>query len=400
MSVTPGWSSGDADLDGLVQSVENALGVRALDGRILGSSERSLVAALSISGAGNWPDRIVLKRIQAPRVVKQPSGAARSLRSPPDVAEVRARQRFEVERAAYERLDVAGCRAVPRLLGSLTDERVLVLEHLDGEEVVPLLLGSTREPAAEALVAVAGAIAEIHSAGMAEASRPSSEELASTVKATLPVVREGATRLARVAGVPTRARQEELVSLAARLAAFGPFATWTHGDPCPDNVVVSNGRARLMDLELAAPAHALVEAVYLRMAFPTCWCVGRIDSELLDAAEASYRRELMQVCPEVTDDATWRSALADACCWWALDGSGLVQRSERGPSDIVDRALEKDWIWGRATARQRLTFRLDRAAEVMAGIDNLVGLTDLLNAAAKSVRGGEEPLSVYPALAT
>jgi len=400
MSVPAGWSSGNADLDDLLQAVEKVFGVRTLDGQVFASSGRSLVALLSVSGRKNWPERIVVKRVQAPRVVSQPSGAVSPLRSAPDEAEAEAHQRFEVERAAYERLDEAGCRAVPRLLGSLKDKRILILEHLAGEDVVPMLLGSARQPAAHALVALAVALGEIHSAGMTNASRPSPQQLATTVEATFPAVRAGADRLAQAAGIVTRAWEEELESLAARLAVFGPFATWTHGDPCPGNIVLANDRARLFDLESVAPAHALIEAVYFRMAFPTCWCVGRIDSELLDAAERAYRQELARACPVIDDDATWRMGVADACCWRALDGSGLVQRAERGPSDLIDRVLGRDWFWGTATARQRLAFRVDRAARAMADIDNLIALTELLTLAGKSLSAGSEPLSEYPALGT
>jgi aminoglycoside phosphotransferase (APT) family kinase protein len=400
MSVIPGWSSGNPDLDDLLQAVEMVFGARVLEGQMLGSSGRSLVAVLSVSGPKNWTERIVLKRVQAPQVVNQPSGAVGPVRFAPDVAEAEANQRFEVELAAYERLDAAGCRAVPRLLGSLRDERVLVLEHLAGEDLVPMLLSSTRKPAADALVALAVALGKIHSAGMTKASRPSPQQLATAVEAKLPAVRAGAARLAQVAGITTRAWEEELESLAARLALVGPFTTWTHGDPCPGNIVLADGQARLVDLELVAPAHALLEAVYLRMACPTCWCVGRIDSELLNAAETAYRQELQRACPDIKDDAKWWLGLADACCWWALDGSGLVQRAERGPLDLIDRALSRDWLWGRATARQRLTFRVDQAASVMADVDNLMALTELLTLAGESLLAGCEPLSEYPALAT
>jgi hypothetical protein len=126
-----------------------------------------------------------------------------------------------------------------------------------------------------------------------------------------------------------------------------------HGDPCPDNALHTPDGTRFIDLEGAALGDGLVELAYLRIGFPTCWCVTSISEPLLRRAEAAYR-------------AAWRTAtgeelsgnLTDACIGWLLRGDALVERANRGATNYLARILDADWRWGTVTARERLLYRL------------------------------------------
>ncbi|MEV7775623.1 aminoglycoside phosphotransferase family protein [Kitasatospora sp. NPDC086791] len=233
---------------------------------------------------------------------------------------------------------------VPRLLGTDPARRVLVLEYLEH-----------RRPAEDWLVDYAAALARLHAAtgpGDAGVLPAWSGPTAGDVDAFL--------AFAAALGVPVASGvRAELDALLGRLLA-APGHALLHGDPCPGNDLHTGGGVRFIDFEQASLGSGLVELAYLRIGFPTCWCSTAPPAALLDAAEAAYR-------------AAWRGAtgtgagagpadLTDACAGWLLRGDALVQRAERGGVDHLARAVERDWTWGTATARQRLVHRLDVVA--------------------------------------
>lgn len=132
-----------------------------------------------------------------------------------------------------------------------------------------------------------------------------------------------------------------------------------HGDPCPDNALHTPNGTRFIDLEGAALGDGLVELAYLRIGFPTCWCVTSISEPLLQQAEHSYR-------------AAWRTAtgeelsgdLAEACIGWLVRGDALVERAKRGTTNYLARLTDTDWRWGTVTARERILHRLTVVTEM------------------------------------
>jgi hypothetical protein len=133
-----------------------------------------------------------------------------------------------------------------------------------------------------------------------------------------------------------------------------------HGDPCPDNLVMTAAGIRFLDLEQAALGNGLVELAYLRMGFPTCWCVTSVAGPLLRAAEQTYRAAwLLETGEHVRGDLT------DACIGWLLRGDALVERELRGVSDLFARLVSADWRWGTVTARERLAYRLGVVTELI-----------------------------------
>lgn len=261
----------------------------------------------------------------APAVVKQ-------IVDGPDAADLYARELEGLQLAARVRPPVA-----PRLLATEPRERVLVLEHLEHQR-----------PADNWVVDYATALARLHSAtGPQDVGR-------------LPVW-SGPTRddvsaflaLAEDLAVPAQPRvSAELDALVDRLGQ-APGHALLHGDPCPGNDLHTPEGIRFIDFEQASLGSGLVELAYLRIGFPTCWCVTATPEPLLAEAEAAYR-------------ATWQAAtgtelqgdLTDACAGWLIRGDALVQRAHRGSANHLARIPKRDWSWGTVTARQRLAHRL------------------------------------------
>jgi hypothetical protein len=174
---------------------------------------------------------------------------------------------------------------------------------------------------------------------------------------------------------------EELEGLATALQNPGPFLAFTHGDPCPDNWLRVDGKLRLLDFEHARYRHALLDGVYGRIHFPTCWCVNRTPAHLPARMEAAYRAELQNGCPEAADDTLFGHAVVVACAFWAIGmcqwiterqrrdeprSRGWLSRllslewlRQRRTRDRPTTLMERDHEWGISTVRQRVLLRSD-----------------------------------------
>ncbi|MBD0738095.1 aminoglycoside phosphotransferase family protein [Streptomyces sp. CBMA29] len=301
-------------------------------GRRLGSSPRSRVWRAELAGT--------------PVVVKQ-------LVDAPE-----ADERYAREVAALRLAGRVDPRVVPTLLGTDARERVLVLEYVEH-----------RPPREEWIVDYAGALARLHAAtsgaaddgdgsdgdGDGSDGSDGSDGLGVLAAWSGPAQADVGSflTLAQALGVAVPpAVRGELDDLVDRTSQARGRAL-LHGDPCPGNDMHTDDGVRFIDFEQAALGDGIVELAYLRVGFPTCWCVTAPAHPLLEAAEATYR------------DA-WRRAtgtdvqgdLTDACAGWLLRGDALVQRAERGATDHLARIPHQDWEWGTVTARQRLVHRL------------------------------------------
>ncbi|MEU5715758.1 aminoglycoside phosphotransferase family protein [Streptomyces sp. NPDC020403] len=231
-----------------------------------------------------------------------------------------------------------GPPVVPALLATDPAERVIVLEHLDHGR-----------PAPDWTVGYAAALARLHATarpGDAGALPRWQGPTGSDVTSFL--------TLAEALGVRAAPGAEaELHALVERLGRAEGTAL-LHGDPCPGNDLHTPHGVRFIDFEQASLGSGLMELAYLRIGFPTCWCVTRAAGPLLERAESAYRAAWYAATGRALPD----TGLADACAGWLIRGDALVQRAHRGAADQLARVPEEDWEWGTATARQRLAHRL------------------------------------------
>lgn len=160
-------------------------------------------------------------------------------------------------------------------------------------------------------------------------------------------------RLAKDLGAATpKDLSTELADLVHRLGQIEDYAL-LHGDPCPGNDIHSSTGIRFIDYEQASLGNAITELAYLRIGFPTYFCVLAPSEKVLVRAEVAYRREWRSIRG---DDIL--GSLADSCAGWLIRGDALVARAFRGTADHLARLGQGDWTWGTATARERLLHRL------------------------------------------
>ncbi|GHO56880.1 phosphotransferase [Ktedonobacter robiniae] len=170
---------------------------------------------------------------------------------------------------------------------------------------------------------------------------------------------------------------EELQDLRASLLAPGPFNVFVQSDAAPDNFLFDGTHWRLLDFEGARYTHALLEASYCRMPFPTCWCVYRMPEPLIERMETVYRAELVKGCPEAADDALFYRGLVGACITWALSFHAMMR--------TLEKMLEQDRLLIALTDRQRFLLYLNSAVQACASFGYLHAVGDTLHACAKQL---------------
>jgi hypothetical protein len=294
----------------------------------------------------------------------------------------------------------------PRLFGGDRAAGLLVLEDLGPAPTLDVLLLARDRPGAEAvLVDYMRALGRIHAAtvGRAAGHARLRRALGPVPAPPLSTAAEGplaATDLAAALhaaadalGVtPVAGTTAELDAVMRFWADPGPFLVYTHGDPCPDNCLLDGPRLRFVDFELGAFRHALIDGVYPRLAFPSCWCAGRLPPDVVSRLEALYRAELARGCPAASDDMLFARAVVEACAYWTLATFRWA----------IPAVLESDDEWGTTTLRPRVLFRLDVLAEIAASAGHLkaLGATAAALAAALRRRWPDLPeLPPYPAFA-
>jgi hypothetical protein len=291
-----------------------------------------------------------------------------------------ADERYGREVAALTLASRVDPPVVPGLLGADPAERLLVLEHVPEQR-----------PGEGWLVDYASALARLHAATtMATAAF---DGLLPAWSGPTDADIEAFLGLAATLGVAeTAGMRDELGALVARLAEAPRVLALLHGDPCPGNDLHTADGVRFIDFEQASFGNGLVELAYLRIGFPTCWCVTVPLPDLLDAAEAAYRRAWRQATGvDVQGDLT------DACAGWLLRGDALVERARRGTADHLAQLPERDWTWGTGTARQRLAHRLDVVSRLSAEGGRLPALGELCSALRAAMLTRWPGLGPFPA---
>ena len=291
-----------------------------------------------------------------------------------------------------------------RLWGADRAAALIVLEDLgEGASLADRLQGEDPDAAVAALDAYARALGRLHAATAGdETGFLQIRQAAAGTDATGGAAAAGAWLTENVApfreqcaalGVPPAPGFEEDAEIVQRaMDEPGPFLAFAPGDTCPDNHRLrDDGTLRFFDFEFAGFRHALLDAAYLHLPFPTCWCVNRLPDGLPDRLEDTYRAELVAGCPEAADDATFAAATARACAYWTVTSL----------SWSLEHALREDGQWGLATNRQRHLLRLDNFAALAERTGQLPAIGETARRLCDTLRTlwppeQLEPMPVYP----
>jgi Ser/Thr protein kinase RdoA (MazF antagonist) len=305
------------------------------------------------------------------------------------------------EWAALDLLGAMPKSVAPRLLGGDAARRLILMEDLPaGRLLADSLLGSDPVAARADLVAYAEALA-----ALGAWSRDRAAEYAAARRRrgldpgggswwvrVIEPRRDGFLAVAAGLGLPTAGAGAEISEIEQILdGAIAPGLV--HGDPCPDNIVLIDGRCRLLDFERSSWGSVVLDAAYLIAPFPSCWCFAGLPAEAAEPALAVYRAGVAAAGQEPAHGPgrDWDQAVAAALAGW------LVARA-----DTIARAWnqESDELWGTTNMRPRLRAWLE-AFLAAPGAAAFPGLTRLASALAKQAREAWPDVTVpaYPAFA-
>lgn len=350
-------------------------------------ARRNLVLRALAVQDGTKPRPIIIK---ATRAADYDAGAVNAYEASGFVKEWAATR--------YLARQASGHPFAPNLLAYDLKQGVLVYDDLgDGlpSLVAPLLHGTAHE-AELALTAYAEALAALHRATIGCRDDHSAVLREGFPTAAIPPpAHRWIENVARVphALLGGEFPEDETDLILQHLRQPGCWQALVHGDPCPDNVLLAaDGRAVLIDFEFARPSHALFDAAYWRMGFPTCWCAGTVPAEVRLRIDRAYRAAIADAVPEALDDDQFRreSAIIDAA--WLLGNLAW----------LLEGALAEDGTWGRATNRSRIITYLERAIRSAEEADVLPRLRMLAVTWHKDLRcrwSDPAPLSDFPAFA-
>ena len=308
--------------------------------------------------------------------------------------------RFFNEWAGLQFLDHRASEQSPaaRFYGGDHAAGLVVLEDLGADaHLDEILLGDDPAATERALIGLATTLGRMHALTVGKTEeyyqlraslRPMERDIAS-YDWLAPRFRDMAAALG-VALQP--GTEDDLEALRSTLRDPGPFLAYTHADACPDNCVYADGAVRLFDFEGGYVRHALIDGVFARMRFPSCWCAGELPAHLLPRVEQAYRVALTQGCPAAADDTLFYRAVVEACVYW------LIKFDNWSPLSAI---LERDEEWDMATIRQRLLFRFGIVAQTMRDIDHLPALGATITAMTARLQSlwvaDTAPMPYYPA---
>jgi hypothetical protein len=216
-------------------------------------------------------------------------------------------------------------RICPELYAHDGQARVLVLEDLGLEPTLAdKLLGDDPRAAESALLAFARSLGRLHAttagreadfdALMRRFDRaPRLHPLYSDCSTALDGV---PALLADALGVDTPSAVADVAERGSGMLHRGKHRAFSPAALCPDNNLITGRGVRFVDFAGGCVREILLDAAYLRVPFPACWCAFGLPPGMTEAMLAAWRSEVADVWPELDDDDKLLPWLLDAQLLW------------------------------------------------------------------------------------
>ena len=305
---------------------------------------------------------------------------------------------FGAEIAALEFFSPMPVPVAPRLLGVDTELGIVLMEDLgQGGSLAHALLGPDRAFARSALISYARGLAAMHAWGIGREDEFAGIGARQAPGVTLvphwmDFIEDGKAALLKTAldwGLSTLAGHavEEIGSLSPYLND-PRYAALVHSDACPDNTQITDGTCRLFDFETSGWGPVALDAAYLLLPFPSCWCFAELPADVSGEAMSEYRSAMSAA--GVAMGPEWDASLASAL-------ATLITARGRALAEAVDR----DNTWGTTTIRPRILTWLRGFASFPASAAVTPRLRELAASMLERLesRWGSARVPSYPALA-
>jgi hypothetical protein len=194
-------------------------------------------------------------------------------------------------------------------------------------------------------------------------------------------------------GVHTPAHVFERAERTRWLLATSRHRGFSPSDLCPDNNLITSRGVRFLDFEGGCVRNIMLDAAYLRVPFPSCWCAFALPAGMTDAMFAAWRAEVRVMWPDLGDDAVVLPRMLDAQLFWVWASTFWFLPRPGEPDKPIDSHLPSPLRSVALAARWR-----HLAAEAKrAGADAVVDHALAVVAGLERKYGPELTLPMYPA---
>lgn len=255
------------------------------------------------------------------------------------------------ELAAYEFLSTTPAASLlPRLYGQEAGGAWLLMEDVGDNQLGRILCDTARGQALRALLAFSESLGTLHAVTAPKRSEYQAKRIAyppgecsrhriHRIKEAL----DGLQEQLAVGGVILG--EDALAEVQSAKAALDAeeFQVFTHGDSTFANSFLVGDKVKFIDLETSGYRHALLDGSFARLRYIHSVWAQRIPVEIQREMEDRYRSKLSGGVLAAASDKEYGRALVACSLGWLA-----------GLCGVLDKALEKDQVWGLATTRQRI----------------------------------------------
>lgn len=310
--------------------------------------------------------RVAENAFSLPRtlIIKQVRGSMPDLKNPaiapgiasPDSAFLREAVSYQFT-TALSREQRPGAYLIAHSL----PDRLLVLSDLGENTKLTNVLRSETEPATRnAMMAFAQALGRMHAATVGR--EPDFVALLRRVdvmhrcdgiaQEAEAAVAEVPALLQRETGIEVPAEIAAYVDHSARLFSAGRFRAFSPSDLCPDNVILNDEGARILDYEWGGFRDATLDIAYALVSFPGCLCDVELSRERALQMVEAWRAEVVGVWPALADDTLLTEKVLEARLIWVwlttywfltADHSRVAAAREHGLSVPRSEAIINRW---------------------------------------------------------
>lgn len=306
--------------------------IRLADPEDLGGSDRSTVLRARVAETPfSLPKNLVVKHY-GPRAGAQ------------------AAESFAREAVSYQLFTALTeeDRMCPELFAHDANERVLVLEDLGrSPTLADKLLGRDAAAAERSLLSLARSLGRMHATTAGReadfdalmrrfGTRCGADPVVADVQQALTELPD---LLADTAGVRDRAVDGAIAEQIRWLLEGSRRRAFSPSDLCPDNNMITSKGVRFLDFEGGGVRDVLLDAAYLRVPFPSCWCAFALPPGMSEAMVAAWRAEVSGMWPEFALDEVLLPQLLDAQLFWVYVSTWWFLPREGEMADRIDAHL-------------------------------------------------------------
>jgi hypothetical protein len=294
-------------------------------------------------------------------------------------------------------------RMCPELYAHDSGAGVIVIEDLGrAPTLADKLLGDDARGAERALLSWARSLGRLHATTAGReadfdalmrrlsAARVKGDPLAVNGPAAierLPQLLEDSLGVHTPAHVCERAERTRWLLATSRHRGFSP------SDLCPDNNLITSRGVRFLDFEGGCVRNIMLDAAYLRVPFPSCWCAFALPPGMTDAMFAAWRAEVRVMWPDLEDDAVVLPRMLDAQLFWVWASTYWFLPRPGEPDSPLDSHLPSPRRSVALAARWQHLAEEARRAGADSVVEHAHAVVDGLN----RKYGPELTLPMYPA---